>query len=577
MAIEKEIVIVANTKKANDNIESVDDSLKDVNKSTEGVNSSLDKMSGGALSAFGNLKKGVSSAITSFKNLKFAIAATGIGLLVIGILAVKQAFTDSEEGQNKFAKLMGVIGSVTGNFIDLLATLGEKIISAFENPKKALSDFGDLIKNNLITRFEGLINLIPSIGKAISKLFKGDFSGAAEIAINAVGKVALGVESVTESTKELIKVTKEFSKELEKDAKSAAEIADKRAKADKIERDLIVERAKANRDIADLREKAADKENFSSKERIDFLKEAGEINEDITNKEIEAAKLRRDAIIAENQLNKSNKEDLQNEEQAKARVIELDTQRLNLQKRLTAEITSATREKTEGEGDSEIKRLEELQKIRDDFSKKIEDQAADTELKKIDLEQQRALEELDRLKATEEQKLEVIKFFDNKRLEVTNKANDKNLVSDEDLYDGKKNLVNDSLSLLSKASEESKTIQAGQALANTWQGVTEVWSSKSVLPEPIATAQKIASTGLVLASGLNAVKNIGASGGSTSQTTAPTQNSAPSFNVVQGTASNQIAQSVGDLSERPIKTYVLSSDVTTQQELDRNIDDESSI
>lgn len=569
--VTKEIEIIAKTDQANKNIKKVDDSMQDLDKSTNETNSSLDKLSGGALSAFGNLKKGVSSAISSFKNLKFAIAATGIGLLVVGVLAVKQAFTDSEEGQNKFAKLMGVIGSVTGNFLDLLAGLGEKIIEVFENPKESINAFIKLVRDNLFNRFEGFLELIPKIGTAINQLFKGDFSGAAETAANAVGKVVLGFDNVVESTKSLIEVTKEYGKELEKDARSAADIANKRAKADKIERGLIVQRAEAVNKIADLREKAANKELFSSKERIAFLKEAGEINENLTNQQIKAAELRRDAIIAENQLNKSNKEDLTNEEQAKARVIELDTQRLNLQKRLTAELVSASREKGEKGDDSEVKRLEELQKVREDFNKKVEEYEADTELEKIDLEQKRALEELDRLKATEEQKLEVIKFFDKKRLGL----NKDELASDEDLQGGKKKLLNDSLTLLSKASEDSKAIQAGQALANTWQGVTEVWSAKSVLPEPIATAQKVASTGIVLASGLNAVKNIGASGSGGGST--PTDTSAPSFNVVRGTASNQIADSVDGLNNRPVKTYVVGSEITTQQELDRNIDTESSI
>jgi len=41
---------------------------------------------------------------------------------------------------------MGVIGALTGNLVDLLADLGEKIISVFENPKQALKDFTKTIK-----------------------------------------------------------------------------------------------------------------------------------------------------------------------------------------------------------------------------------------------------------------------------------------------------------------------------------------------------------------------------------------------------------------------------------------------
>ena len=113
--------------------EGADNSVKDLTKevkkaddSTNKLGGSLDKVSGGAATAFSTLRNGIRTAITGFKSLKFAIAATGIGLLIIGLVAVKKAFENTEEGQNKFAKIMGVIGSITGNFIDLIASLGRK-------------------------------------------------------------------------------------------------------------------------------------------------------------------------------------------------------------------------------------------------------------------------------------------------------------------------------------------------------------------------------------------------------------------------------------------------------------------
>ena len=39
-------------------------------------------------------------------------------------------------------------------------------------------NFVDLIKENIINRFEGLLELIPQLGKAINALFKGNFSEA---------------------------------------------------------------------------------------------------------------------------------------------------------------------------------------------------------------------------------------------------------------------------------------------------------------------------------------------------------------------------------------------------------------
>lgn len=62
--------------------------------------------------------------------------------------------------------------------------------------------------------------------------------------------------------------------------------------------------------------------------------------------------------------------------------------------------------------------------------------------------------------------------------------------------------------LLGENSKAGKAAAVAQATINTYQGITEVWSAKSVLPEPFGTIQKLASTATVLASGLGAVKNI---------------------------------------------------------------------
>ena len=242
-------------KKLDTQIKKTESSMKKASKSTKSLGTDLsgvDSLTGGLGAKFGRFRGTIGSVIKSFKSLKFAIAATGIGALVLAVVAVGKAFTTSEEGQNKFAKIMGVIGAVTGNLIDLLADLGEKIISVFENPKKAAQDFADLIKDNIITRFEGLTELIPKLGEAINLLFKGEFSEAGKVAADAVGKVTLGVDSITDSIGNAIDKTKEFVQEQITEGKAAAKVADMRAKADKLERALLIERSLLQSKIAEL-------------------------------------------------------------------------------------------------------------------------------------------------------------------------------------------------------------------------------------------------------------------------------------------------------------------------------------
>ena len=93
---------------------------------------------------------------------------------------------------------------------------------------------------------------------------------------------------------------------------------------------------------------------FTAKERIDFLTEAGKIEDDITAKEIEAAKLRYDSKVAENALSKSTKEDLLEEANLKANLINLETAKLTKQKLVSSQIVGAKREEA-----SEIKAIED--------------------------------------------------------------------------------------------------------------------------------------------------------------------------------------------------------------------------
>ena len=603
MAVEKTINLNVNTKGAQKNVKDLENAVEGVNKevkdtgaSTEAMSGTLDKATGGAITKFKGLKGGLTSVIKSFKSLRVAIIGTGIGALLIAVVALGQAFTRSEEGQNKFAKILGVIGSVTGNLLDLLADLGEKIISVFENPKQAILDFANLIKENIINRFEGLIELIPQLGKAITLLFEGEFSEAGKVATDAVGKVALGVDSVTDSVGNAVDAVKEFGKEVADDAAKAAKIADQRAKAEKIARALVVERAEAERKIAEIREKAADKENFTAAERIELLKEAGAISEDLANKETEVARIRLEAKQAENALTKSNKADLDEEAQLKADLINKETQRLKLQKALTAEVTTATREASaeakaaaaeqkaiEDKKVAEEKtRLDAIQKIRDDFTDKQRQKEAETELQKLALEEEKKIAELDRLKASQEQKLEVLAYYAGLRTDLEEKENNKKaeiekLRKQQTLADAS-NTFNQVAQLAGKDSKIGKAMAIASATISGVQGVQNAYTTAQKSPIttffPAYPVVQAALAGAVAAKNIAAIKSVdssGKGGGSSPTTTSGAASQPPSFNIVGATETSQLAEAVAGQENQPVQAYVVANDVTTAQSLENNI------
>ena len=66
----------------------------------------IDSKTGGAVSAIKKLILSLGNAKKSFNGVKIAIASTGIGALVIAVGALATAFTRSEEGQEKFQRIM---------------------------------------------------------------------------------------------------------------------------------------------------------------------------------------------------------------------------------------------------------------------------------------------------------------------------------------------------------------------------------------------------------------------------------------------------------------------------------------
>jgi len=603
MAVEKTINLNVNTKGAQKNVKDLENAVEGVNKevkdtgaSTEAMSGTLDKATGGAITKFKGLKGGLTSVIKSFKSLRVAIIGTGIGALLIAVVALGQAFTRSEEGQNKFAKILGVIGSVVGNLLDLLADLGENIISAFENPKQALKDFTKLIKENIVNRFEGLLELFPKLGKAISLLFKGEFSAAGKVAADAVGKVTLGVDSVTDSVGNAVDAVKEFGKEVADDAAKAAKIADQRAKAEKMARALVIERAEAERKIAEIREKAADKENFTAEERIELLKEAGAISEDLANKETEVARIRLEAKQTENALTKSNKADLDEEAQLKADLINKETQRLKLQKALTAEVTTATREASaeakaaaaeekaieDKKAAEEKTRLDAIQKIRDDFTDKQRQKEAETELQKLALEEEKKIAELDRLKASQEQKLEVLSYYAGLRTDLEEKENNKKegieKLRKKQILEDAKNTFNQIGQLAGKDSKIGKAMAIASATISGAEGVQNAYTTAQKSPIttyfPAYPVVQAALAGAVAAKNIAAIKSVdssGKGGGSAPTTTSGAASQPPSFNIVGATETSQLAEAVGSQTQQPIQAYVVSNDVTTAQSLENNI------
>ena len=109
----------------------------------------LNKLTGGLAGRMQGAYKSILTATKGMKALKVVMMASGIGALVVVIGSLVAAFKRSEEGQDKFRKIMSIIGAVTNQVMDVYESLGyykavDKINELYSDEKISL-----MMKSNI--------------------------------------------------------------------------------------------------------------------------------------------------------------------------------------------------------------------------------------------------------------------------------------------------------------------------------------------------------------------------------------------------------------------------------------------
>jgi len=129
----------------------------------------------------GNMAKGFMSfakvGVNSMRTVKGAVAATGIGLLLIAIVALIQYFNKTEEGADDLKKMMAALGAVISTVVDVIVSYGKFLFKVVGNIK-------DVVKGNktLKESFNDSKEAAKDMGKEIVESVKG-IGDAIEISI----------------------------------------------------------------------------------------------------------------------------------------------------------------------------------------------------------------------------------------------------------------------------------------------------------------------------------------------------------------------------------------------------------
>jgi hypothetical protein len=244
-------------------------------------------------------------------------------------------------------------------------------------------------------------------------------------------------------------------------------------------------------------------------------------------------------------------------------------------------------ENSEKLAEEKLKKDIELKKKADEILKQIDAELAleETPQQKLQREYEERLKILTDAGASTlalDAKYATDSFLLEQKLAADKKAlKDKELADEKALQAQKLNTLGVSFGkvseLLGKNSKAGKAFAISQALINTYQGITAELATKTATPFEFGV--KLVNIASVVGIGFKAVKDIlktpemSTGGGGVS---APSGGggaggaSAPTFNVVGNAGVNQIATTLGK-EQPPVQAFVVSKQMTNQQEMDRNI------
>ena len=160
-------------------------------------------------------KKSADKASSGFKKMAETITKSlGVVTLIAGALnIVKDIIAQNQKVVDFFSVAFGVLSDTVRAAFDYVTNNAGKVVEYFEaifdDPVKSINDFGNAIKENIIERFVSLGETLGLIGKAVAEFFAGEFSQswdtlkqAGKESIDVLTGVDNTVDKVTEAVSE---------------------------------------------------------------------------------------------------------------------------------------------------------------------------------------------------------------------------------------------------------------------------------------------------------------------------------------------------------------------------------------
>ena len=581
MAEEVNVELNVETKKAEKNVDDLTGGIKNLTKAVEEGN----EQTAAGLKSIEETSKTTGEGVKGIGN---AIKAAGVGLFLIALESMKELFMQNQV----------VADAVSGAF-EGLALVFNDVFGFVTGGVESVQKLGDAFDKYFGQPIKTATQAFEKFGDAFSKIFGGDFSGALESAQEGFSGLGDAISQTGDGFVEAATDVSEYVVDIKEAAVANVQLAKAAEKAEVINAGLLEKydrQAEQQRQIRD-EERNSITERIAANEKLGkLLEEQNTVMLENANIVLKAAKVafaRNGSLENEIALITAKNEVMAVEatvegfrSEQKANDLALDRERIeliNTEKESVSTLGFEKRKFDAEQEESDILRIEKLRKINEEEKiaqetrlKGIVDEANIGTQARVDAEI--ALNEF--LESNYQERI----GLETELEDAIVASNDAKLASQLEFLSAVGSVTSSLDGLFKEGSRAAKTAALTTIAINTATGLIQglniaqksaaLAGPGAALAFPIFYASQIAAV-LGAASQAKGILSSSSSGdvGSPSPTTTPSiesfQSQAPEFNIVGTSGANQIADVVA--SQAPVKAFVVSSDVTTAQGLDRNI------
>lgn len=318
MAKEIAYKVTVDTSEVTDNVEKTTDSVQDLGRAAD--KTSKEMKSGFKAAEQGGKKLGTSIG-TIIKSLGLIGAALAVFEFMRDLLSKNQKVMDALNTATTALEILFY------KLFDSLEPIGSAMKAAFSDPKQAVLDLWETIKENLLNRMEGVILQFKALGSVIKSAIDLDWDGVTEGAkdfASATVQVATGLDKAQQAA--ALDGIKNFAKDVENATRASIAQADALVQLRKEVELAEVEQRKLMlqyQNEAELQRQIRDDISLTVQERQAANVRLGEILDEQIAKETELANKRLDLANAEIAVAGETTELLRQKAEAELELIDL--------------------------------------------------------------------------------------------------------------------------------------------------------------------------------------------------------------------------------------------------------------